>query len=250
MRDTQLLRYARHIQLAEIDIDGQAAFMAAHVLIIGAGGLGSPAAMYLAASGVGQLTLVDDDLVELSNLQRQIMHSTAALGTNKAASGARTLNQLNPEVTVNSVAQRADDALLNQLVSNADVVLDCTDNFATRHLINRACVRVKKPLVSGAAIRFEGQISVYDARNTSAPCYACLFPEGANFVNEPCASLGVFAPLVGVIGAMQASEALKIIGGFGQPLVGKLLTFDARTMVWQTYALSQRPDCSVCGKAV
>ena len=246
MTDNQLLRYARHIQLKECDIQGQEHILTAHALIIGAGGLGSPAALYLAASGIGQLTLVDDDVVELSNLQRQIIHTTDTLGQTKVESARHMLHAINPDVNVHTHAQRADEALLNQVIPRVDVVLDCSDNFETRHLINRLCVAHRVPLVSGAAIRFDGQISVFDARRDDAPCYACLFPPDSNFTNEPCATLGVFAPLVGIIGAMQAAEALKIVAHIGQPLIGRLLTVDARTMDWQMVELSNNPSCSVC----
>ena len=246
MNDTQLLRYARHIQLPEIDIEGQHKILSAHVLIIGAGGLGSPAALYLAASGVGRLTIVDDDVVELSNLQRQIIHTTQTLGQHKVDSARAMLHAINPDVAVQTHAQRADVDLLNELIPTADIVLDCSDNFTTRHAVNRACVALCKPLVSGAAIRFDGQISVFDARRDDSPCYACLFPIEQHFENEPCASLGVFAPLVGIIGAMQAAEALKIIAHIGEPLLGRLLTLDARTMSWHSIGLGRNLNCTVC----
>lgn len=246
MNDTQLLRYARHIQLPEIDIEGQQKILNAHALIIGAGGLGSPAALYLAASGVGRLTIVDDDVVELSNLQRQIIHTTQTLGQNKVDSARAMLHAINPDVIVQTFAQRADIGLLNKLVVAADIVLDCSDNFTTRHAVNRACVEFKKPLISGAAIRFDGQISVFDTRRDDSPCYACLFPIEQHFENEPCASLGVFAPLVGIIGAMQAAEALKIIAHIGEPLLGRLLTLDARTMSWHSIGLGRNLNCTVC----
>ncbi|TDR32362.1 HesA/MoeB/ThiF family protein [Hydromonas duriensis] len=246
MNDTQLLRYARHIQLADIDILGQERILASHVLIVGAGGLGSPAALYLAASGVGHLTLIDDDVVELSNLQRQIIHTTDSLGLTKVASAQAQLQSINPDVGVNARAQRADADTLNPLLPHISVVLDCSDNFETRQMINRLCVQHRVPLVSGAAIRFEGQISVFDSRDDDSPCYACLFPPESNFNNEPCATLGVFAPLVGIIGAMQAAEALKIIVQMKQPLVGQLLTLDARLMEWQRLSLQRNPYCPVC----
>lgn len=246
MNDSQLLRYARHIQLPEIDIDGQQKILNAHALIIGAGGLGSPAALYLAASGVGRLTIVDDDVVELSNLQRQIIHTTQTLGQHKVDSARAMLHAINPDVAVQTHAQRADVDLLNELIPTADIVLDCSDNFTTRHAVNRACVAFRKPLVSGAAIRFDGQISVFDPRRDDSPCYACLFPVEQHFENEPCASLGVFAPLVGIIGAMQAAEALKIIAHIGEPLLGRLLTLDARTMSWHSLGLGRNLNCTVC----
>lgn len=246
MTDNQLLRYARHIQLKECDIQGQEHILAAHALIIGAGGLGSPAALYLASSGIGQITLVDDDVVELSNLQRQIIHTTDTLGRTKVDSARHMLHNINPDVTVHTHARRADEALLNQLIPNVQVVLDCSDNFETRHLINRLCVTHRVPLVSGAAIRFDGQISVFDKRHDDSPCYACLFPPDSNFTNEPCSTLGVFAPLVGIIGAMQAAEALKIIAHMGEPLIGQLLTLDARTMAWHSIELEPNVGCLVC----
>lgn len=245
--DAQLLRHARHIALPEIDLDGVSHIASAHALIIGAGGLGSPAALYLAASGVGTITLVDDDVVELSNLQRQIIHSTASVGMSKVASAQETLCGINPDITVHAINQRADEKMLNELVPRASVVLDCSDNFKTRHLINRVCVAFQKPLVSGAAIRFDGQISVYDSRQAASPCYACLFSPESNFTDEPCSTLGVFSPLVGIIGAMQAAEALKTIGGFGTPLIGRLLSLDARTMSWHSVGLGRNEKCSVCG---
>ena len=211
MNDDQLLRYSRHILLDDIGIDGQQRILAAHVLIIGAGGLGSPAALYLAASGVGQITLVDDDEVDLTNLQRQIMHATASVGLPKVDSGRAALLAINPLIDVTALRERASGARLLELVGSATVVLDCSDNFATRHAVNRACVAAKVPLVAGAAIRFDGQVSVFDARDPMSPCYACLFPANSGFEDVACATMGVFAPLVGVIGALQAAEALKLI---------------------------------------
>ena len=248
MNDTQLLRYARHIQLPEMDIEGQDRLLESHALIIGAGGLGSPAAMYLAASGVGRLTIVDDDTVALSNLQRQILFGTDDVGRSKVDAARDALQRLNPDVVVQTVAQRADDVLLEQYVNKADIVLDCSDNFATRHAVNRACVHFKKTLVSGAAIRFDGQISVFDTQRDDSPCYACLFPPEQSFPDEPCSTLGVFAPLVGIIGAMQAAEALKVLANIGQPLIGQLLTLDARLMQWHALHLTKNPHCSVCAK--
>jgi molybdopterin/thiamine biosynthesis adenylyltransferase len=209
MQDEELLRYSRHILLDDIGIEGQTRILQGHALIIGAGGLGSPAAMYLACSGIGQITLVDDDNVELTNLQRQIAHTTASVGQPKVASAKETLLALNPHVQVNALAVRADAALLDTLVAQADVVLDCCDNFATRQAVNAACVKHRKPLVSGAAIQMDGQITVYDPREPSSPCYACVFPPDHTPEETRCATMGVFAPLVGIIGAMQAAEALK-----------------------------------------
>ncbi|WP_459616018.1 HesA/MoeB/ThiF family protein [Bordetella sp. 2513F-2] len=247
MNDQQLLRYARHILLDELGIEGQEAFLAGRALVIGAGGLGSPAALYLATAGVGHLVLADDDQVELSNLQRQILHTTASLGRPKAESGRDMLAAFNPDAQVDARVERLQDEALDAAVAAADVVLDCSDNFATRHAINRACVRHARPLVSGAAIRFDGQVSVYDLRDPQAPCYHCLFPEADDVEDVSCATTGVFAPLVGIIGSMQAAEALKLLAGVGQPLVGRLLQLDARTMHWHTIKFRRDPECPVCG---
>lgn len=246
MNDEQLLRYSRHVLLEEIGIEGQQRLSSAHALVIGAGGLGSPVALYLASAGVGTLTLVDDDDVDLTNLQRQIVHDTPAVGTPKAQSAARRLAALNPEITVHPLVQRADEALLERLVPQADVVLDCSDNFATRQAVNRACVRHGVPLVSGAAIGFDGQVSVYDSRQPDTPCYACVFPPEATFEEVRCATMGVFAPLVGIIGTIQAAEALKLLAGVGTSLAGRLQMLDARTMEWTTIALPRQPACPVC----
>ncbi len=247
MNDSQLLRYSRHILLDEIGIEGQEKLLAAHALIIGAGGLGSPAAFYLASAGMGRITLVDDDTVDLTNLQRQILHTTERVGQFKAESGKRTLVQINPEVEVVALTERVDDTRLRELAAQATVVLDCTDNFATRHAINRACVVQRRPLVSGAAIRFDGQVSVFDARREDAPCYACLFPPEQEFEEELCSTMGVFAPLVGIVGATQAAEALKLVAGIGESLAGRLLLLDARSMEWSSIKLARNPACSVCG---
>lgn len=247
LTDAQLLRYSRHILLNEIGVEGQAKISAAHALIIGAGGLGSPAALYLASAGVGTITLVDHDTVDLTNLQRQILHREASVGLPKATSGQATIAALNPEVKVVPITQRADAALLDTLVAQADVVLDCSDNFSTRHAVNAACVKHKKPLVSGAAIKFDGQISVYDSRDQKSPCYACLFPADAAFEEVRCAVMGVFAPLVGIIGTMQAAEALKLIVGIGTSLAGRLQMLDGRNMEWTEVKLGRRHDCPVCG---
>ena len=247
MNDQQLLRYSRHILLDEIGIEGQQALLGAHALVIGAGGLGSPAALYLASAGVGRITLVDDDIVDLTNLQRQIMHTTARVGQPKADSGRAALLQINPEIVVTALRERVDAARLAALVADATVVLDCCDNFATRHAVNRACVAARVPLVSGAAIRFDGQLSVFDARSAASPCYACLFPPGQGEVDAACSTMGVFAPLVGVIGAMQAAEALKLVMGVGSSLAGRLLLLDGRAMEWTSIALARAPGCPVCG---
>jgi molybdopterin/thiamine biosynthesis adenylyltransferase len=248
MNDNQLLRYSRHILLDEIGIDGQQRLLAAHALIVGAGGLGSPAALYLAAAGIGKITLVDDDVVDLTNLQRQIAHTTGRVGLAKTASAQQALAQINPEVEVVAVSERADGERLAALAAEATVALDCTDNFATRHALNRACVRHRVPLVSGAAIRFDGQISVFDPRSGTAPCYACLFPPDQQFEEVSCASMGVFAPLVGIIGSMQAAEALKLIVGIGPSLAGRLLLLDARSMEWSSIGIARNAACAVCGQ--
>lgn len=246
MNDDQLLRYSRHILLPEIGIEGQQRLLDAHALLIGAGGLGSPAALYLASAGVGTLTVCDGDAVDLTNLQRQIVHREAAIGTNKADSARVTLHALNPGITVHALAERVAGERLQALVAAADVVLDGSDNFATRHAVNRACVRARKPLVSGAGIRFDGQLAVFDLRSADSPCYACLFPEAGENEEMRCAVMGVFAPLVGIIGAMQAAEALKILAGAGQPLAGRLLLLDALGMTVRTVNLQRDPDCPVC----
>jgi molybdopterin/thiamine biosynthesis adenylyltransferase len=246
MNDNQLLRYSRHILLDEIGIEGQARLLASHALVIGAGGLGSPAALYLASSGVGRITLVDDDVVDLTNLQRQIMHATARVGQPKAESGKQALMELNPEIDVVALRERAGPARLLELARSASVVLDCSDNFATRHAVNRACVAAGVPLVAGAVIRFDGQISVFDPRAPGSPCYACLFPEDGKFEDVACSTMGVFAPLVGVIGAMQAAEAMKLLVGIGQSLAGRLLLLDGRAMEWTSIGVARNPACPVC----
>lgn len=248
MNDDQLLRYSRHILLPEIDVEGQEAILAARVLVIGAGGLGSPAAMYLAAAGVGTLVLADGDTVDLTNLQRQILHSADGVGRLKVESGRDTLHRLNPLARVEILPERLQGAALDAQVAAADVVLDCCDNFATRHAVNRACVKHRKPLVSGAAIRFDGQVSVFDLRNPDSACYHCLFPEGEDLEEVRCAVMGVFAPLVGIIGATQAAEALKLIVGCGTSLDGRLLLLDGLGMEWRSVSLGRDPGCAVCGE--
>ena len=249
MNDEQLLRYSRHILLDEIGIEGQTRIINAHALIIGAGGLGSPAALYLASAGIGRITLADGDTVDLTNLQRQIIHTQERIGQAKALSGKIALAQINPEVIVEPLIQRLVGEQLESLVSEADVVLDCCDNFATRHAVNAACVKHKTPLVSGAAIRFSGQLSVFDTRRENAPCYHCLFPEAEESEETRCAIMGVFAPLTGIIGAMQAAEALKVISGAGEPAVGRLLLLDALTMEWRSVKYGKDTQCAVCGNA-
>jgi molybdopterin/thiamine biosynthesis adenylyltransferase len=247
MNDEQLLRYSRHILLDEVGIEGQDALLAARALVIGAGGLGSPVALYLATAGVGRITLVDDDAVDLTNLQRQIAHTTARIGRPKVESAREAMLAINPEIYVVCLAQRVDAAALDQLVQDCDVVLDCCDNFATRHAVNAACVRHQKPLVSGAAIRFDGQVTVYDARSAESPCYACVFPPSADFEETRCATMGVLAPLVGIIGAVQAAEAIKLLSGAGSSLAGRLQMLDARDMAWNEMRIRRDPGCPVCG---
>jgi len=246
MDDHQLLRYSRHILLPEIGIEGQQRLLDAHALLIGAGGLGSPAALYLASAGIGTLTICDGDSVDLTNLQRQIVHREAAVGEKKVDSARTTLLGLNPGIRVNAVAERVSGERLQELVDAADVVLDGSDNFATRHAVNRACVKAKKPLVSGAGIRFDGQLAVFDLRRADSPCYACLFPEDGETEEMRCAVMGVFAPLVGIIGAMQAAEALKLLAGAGEPLTGRLLLLDSLTMDLRTVGLKRDAGCAVC----
>ncbi|WP_395403561.1 HesA/MoeB/ThiF family protein [Pseudoduganella sp. UC29_106] len=246
MDDNQLLRYSRHILLDEIGIEGQQKILEAKALVIGAGGLGSPAAMYLASAGIGQLTIIDNDTVDLTNLQRQIAHTTARVGRAKAESARETLHAINPDITVTALVERADDARLAELVSQHDVVLDCTDNFKTRHAVNRACVAHKVPLVSGAVIRFDGQVSVFDPRTGEQPCYSCLFPQDQPFEDVACSTMGVFAPLVGVVGAMQAAEALKLVMGIGESLAGRLLLLDGLRMEWSSIAIGRNDGCPVC----
>lgn len=249
MNDEQLLRYSRHILLPEIGVEGQERLRAARALVIGAGGLGCPAALYLAASGIGRLTLADPDRVDLTNLQRQILFRTDSIGARKVDAAAAALGALNPEVELVTLAARLEGEALEHLVAGADVVLDCSDNFATRHAVNRACVRHARPLVSGAALRFDGQIAVFDLRRPDAPCYACLFPEGGETEELRCAVMGVFAPLTGTIGALQALEAVKIVSGAGQPASGRLLMLDARNAEWRSVRVSKDPDCPVCAAA-
>ena len=247
MNDNQLLRYSRHILLPQIDYAGQEKLTQSHALIVGAGGLGAPVALYLAAAGVGKLTICDFDDVDLTNLQRQIIHTTASVGINKALSAQQTIYEINPEVQVHTAQKRSTKAELEMLVANADVVIDCSDNFATRYALNRICFELRKPLVSGAAVRFEGQITVYDFRNKETPCYHCLFPDAGEDQDMRCASNGVFSPLVGMIGTTQAAEALKLLMGIGDSLQGRLLLLDALAMEWRTIKLARDPKCSVCG---
>jgi molybdopterin/thiamine biosynthesis adenylyltransferase len=247
MNDQELLRYSRHILLEKIGIEGQQKIHEAHALIIGAGGLGSPAAFYLASAGTGTITIVDHDEVDLTNLQRQILHTTDRIGMPKAESAKRTLQQINPEIRIIALQEKVSEQGLSELIANASIVLDCTDNFATRHAINAACVQYRKPLVSGAAIGFDGQISVYDNSDPESPCYACVFPPDQEFEEVLCSRMGVFAPLVGIIGTMQAAEALKVIMQLGQSLQGRLLLLDAMNMEWTPIGMKKNPACPVCG---
>lgn len=246
MNDEQLLRYSRHVLLNEIGVEGQERIRSATMLVVGAGGLGSPAAYYLASAGVARILLVDGDRVDLTNLQRQILHTTDRVGTPKAESGQATLAAINPDVEVVPIVRRAEADELEALIAQATVVLDCSDNFATRHAINRACVQHRRPLVSGAAIRFDGQIAVFDLRQPGSPCYACLFPPGDG-EDELCAIMGVFAPLTGIIGTMQAAEALKLAADIGEPLQSRLLMLDALAMRWHSVRIARDPRCPVCG---
>ena len=246
MTDDELLRYSRHVLLDEIGIEGQARIRAAHALVIGAGGLGSPVAMYLGSAGIGRLTIVDHDTVDLTNLQRQVAHTQDRIGRPKVESIREAVRALNPDVEVEAIAERADEESLARWVPEADVVVDCTDRFAIRHAINAACTAARVPLVSGAAIGFDAQVSVYDTRVPAAPCYACLFPPDATTEEARCATMGVFAPLVGIVGSLQAAEALKLVAGVGTSLAGRLLMLDARTMAWSELKLARAPRCPVC----
>lgn len=248
MDDAQLLRYSRHILLDEIGVEGQRRLLGSRALVIGAGGLGSPVALYLGSAGVGRITLVDHDQVDLTNLQRQIAHNLARVGTAKAESARMAIAAINPDVRVDAQVRRADPESLDAWVRDADVVLDCSDNYKTRHEVNAACVRHRVPLVAGAAIRFDGQISVYDTRDPACPCYACVFPSDAAFDETACATLGVFAPLVGIIGTMQAAEALKLLAGVGSSLAGRLQMLDASSMHWSELKLARQNGCSVCAR--
>ena len=249
MNDDQLLRYSRHILLDEVGIEGQQQLIDSHVLIVGAGGLGSPVALYLAASGVGHITIADHDTVDLTNLQRQIAHSTDRVGEAKVTSAAQAMHALNPEVRISTLACQLDAAELERLVPTVQVVVDCCDNFTTRQAVNAACVKHHVPLVSGAAIRMDGQLAVYDARDAQSPCYACLFPPDTAPEEVRCATMGVLAPLVGVIGTMQAMETVKLITGIGSRLVGRLQMLDGRGMAWNEMRVKRNPSCSVCGQS-
>ena len=246
MNDEQLLRYSRHLLLEEIDVAGQEKLLGSHVLVIGAGGLGSAAAPYLAAAGVGKITLIDHDQVELTNLQRQIMHTQNSIGKTKVESGRQFLQSLNSALTINAIAAKASEDLLNTFLPAVDLVLDCTDNFATRQLINQSCFIHKIPLVSGSALKFDGQLSVFDFRKETSPCYACIFSPDERFKEVSCASMGIFSPLVGIIGSMQAAQALQVLIGFGQPLVGRMLLWNAMNTQIDEIRVARNPACKVC----
>ena len=246
MNDQQLLRYNRHIMLPQIDIAGQKRLLDAHVAIIGVGGLGSPAALYLAASGIGRLTLVDFDTVELSNLQRQIVHTENRLGANKAISARQHLQLINSDIEIHCIEQQPDEAMLRQIAEQCTLVLDCTDNFTSRYAINRACYQVGTPLVSGAAIRFDGQITVFDFRNDQNPCYACLYGDSVSGEEQTCSENGILAPVVGMVGCAMATEAIKLICNIGDSLVGRLLLLDALNMQWREMRYAKDPACKLC----
>lgn len=246
MNDEQLLRYSRHLLLEDIDVEGQEKLLQAHAVIVGAGGLGSAAAPYLAAAGVGKITLVDHDVVELTNLQRQIMHCESMVGKSKVHSGKQFLGQLNSSIQVDIVQEKVTNDLLAKLLPTVDVVLDCTDNFKTRQLINAACVHHQTPLVSGSALRFDGQVAIFDPRIPSSPCYACIFSPEEEFEEVSCSSMGIFSPLVGIIGAIQAAQALQVMIGFGESLLGRMLLWNARTTQIDQIKIARNPDCPVC----
>jgi molybdopterin/thiamine biosynthesis adenylyltransferase len=247
MNDEQLLRYSRHLLLEEIDVIGQEKLLNAHILVIGAGGLGSAAAPYLAAAGVGHITLMDHDAVDPTNLQRQIMHTESSVGNSKVSSGKEFLQRINSNIQIEIIQAKATTSLLDDLLPSVDIVLDCTDNFLTRHLINAACVKNKTPLVSGSALKFDGQVSVFDPRNPSSPCYACIFSPDEQFEEVSCSSMGIFSPLVGIIGAMQAAQALQVLIGFGESLVGRMLLWNGRTTQIDEIRISRNSECPVCG---
>jgi molybdopterin-synthase adenylyltransferase len=248
MDDTQLLRYSRHILLNELGVDGQEQLLSSRVLVVGAGGLGSPVALYLGSAGVGHITLVDHDTVDATNLQRQIAHTLDRIGQPKATSARQAIAAINPDPIVTCLQERADAALLNTWLPLVDVVVDCCDNFATRHAVNAACVRHGKPLVSGAALQMDGQLAVYDPRSPVSPCYACVFPPDALLEETRCATMGVFAPLVGLVGTLQATEAIKLLAGMPSSMTGQLMMIDARTLDITRMTLARNPDCPVCGK--
>ncbi|SPO68699.1 molybdopterin-synthase adenylyltransferase MoeB [Pseudomonas sp. JV241A] len=247
LTDQELLRYSRQILLAQVDIDGQLRLKNSRVLIVGLGGLGSPVALYLAAAGVGELHLADFDMVDVTNLQRQVLHDTASVGLSKVDSALARLTAINPEITLQAHRSALDEDSLAEAVKVVDLVLDCSDNFATREAVNAACVAQGKPLVSGAAIRLEGQLSVFDPRRPESPCYHCLYGHGSE-AELTCSEAGVLGPLVGLVGSLQALEALKLLAGFGEPLVGRLLLIDAFGSRFRELRVKRDPGCSVCGE--
>jgi len=247
--DEQLLRYSRQIMLPQFGIDAQQKLSQSHAVIIGLGGLGSPAALYLAAAGIGQLTLVDDDVVEISNLQRQIIHRTETMGETKVASARSQLMAINPDSQIRIIDKKLDASEMAELFQHTDCVLDATDNFDSRFLINKICFQQKTPLISAAAIRFEGQITVFDPRDNNSPCYACLYPQ-AGEENTTCSENGILAPVVGILGCMQALETIKVLCDIGDTLTGKLQLFDAMNMQWRTLKLRKDPGCPICSQAV
>ena len=249
MDDRQLLRYSRHVLLDELGVEGQQQLMDSHALILGAGGLGSPVALYLASAGVGHITLVDDDIVDLTNLQRQIAHTEARVGSPKVESARASMAAINTEVRISTIQQRADAALLETLLCDVDVVIDCTDNFAARQAINLACVRTDTPLVSGSAIGFDGQLAVFDPSQPGSACYACVFPPSQAVHEVRCATMGVFAPLVGIVGTLQAAESLKLLSGMGHAMGGHLLMIDARRTEFTKIRIARQAECEVCAAA-
>lgn len=246
MDDEELIRYSRHILLPEVGIEGQARIRRTRVLVVGVGGLGAPVSIYLASGGIGTLTLCDGDRVDLTNLQRQIIFRSADVGRPKVEAAAEAIVALNPQVRIVPLCERVGADRLDRLIAEADIVVDCSDNFPTRHAINRSCVAHRRPLVSGAGVRFDGQVSVFDLREPASPCYSCLFPEGAEVEETRCAVMGVFAPVVGMIGTVQAAEVLKLAAGIGESLNGRLLLLDGLAMEWRTVRLRKDPGCPVC----
>ena len=246
MNDDQLLRYSRHILLPQIGILGQEKLIRSRALIIGLGGLGSPVAMYLAATGIGELVLCDNDNVDLTNLQRQTIHNSETIGMSKVQSATQAISKINPEISVVPIQEYVDEKRLQKLVKEVDIVIDASDNFSTRHATNQVCVTHKKPLVSGAAIRFNGQVSVFDLSNSASPCYHCLFSKDGSNEDMHCATMGVFSPLVGIIGCMQAAETIKILLNIGKTLNGRLMLLDGLAMEWRSIKLNKDPECAIC----
>ena len=246
MKDNQLLRYSRHILLPEIEYEGQEKILNSHCLVIGAGGLGSPVSIYLASSGIGKITICDFDDVDISNLQRQILHNDKSIGTNKAFSARKFLNKINSETTIIPINKKLNIDGMTKIAKNVDVIIDCSDNFKTRYALNKIAFNLKKPLVSGAAIKFDGQISVFDFRKSTSPCYECLFPDSKSEVELRCADLGVFSPLVGIIGSTQAAEAIKIILDLGDSLMSRLLLLNSKDMTWKDIQITKDKSCKVC----